>query len=316
MPETQEAVRRRFLAALDSFVARVRQDSYIIAAILCGSLAYDTVWAKSDIDLVLVGRDERWPFRLYCLVEDGINIHATLYSRARFKRELEQALQGSFFSSYISRSTLLFSLDPTIDEYYDGMLQLGGADRERGLLLATLEVLPALAKAEKWLVVKADPAYCFQWLTYVVGGLARIEIIQGGEIPGRELVQQAMRFNPELFRALYFDLLSHPTDAQALRAALDQVVAYLDERTPTLFRPVLAYLAEAGGPRRVSEINAFFRTRLQTDAIGYVCEWLAERGVIGQIAVPMRLTERSRATVDEAAYFYDDAALAEGSPDE
>ena len=69
------------------------------------------------------------------------------------------------------------------------------------------------------------------------------------------------RFNPELFRALYFDLLERPTDRAALRAALDRVTAYLDERTPALFRPVLAYLAEAGGPRSLTEINAHFSTR-------------------------------------------------------
>jgi hypothetical protein len=305
MEEPQHAVRQRYLVALDSLVAKVRQDSYIIAAILCGSLAHDTVWEKSDIDLVLVGRDERWPYRTFGLVEDGINIHATLYSRGNFKRQLGQAFQGSFFSSYIAKSTLLFSLDPTIEEYYAGSRRLGSADRERGLLLAALEVLPTLAKAEKWLIVKDDPAYCFQWLTYVVGGLARMEIILAGEIPGRELVQQAAPLNPELFQALYFDLLERPTDRGALRAALHRVVAYLDEGTPLIFHPLLGYLAEAGGPRSLTEINAHFRTRLQSDYVGFACEWLAQRGVISQLATPMRLTERSRATVDEAAYFYE-----------
>jgi predicted nucleotidyltransferase len=37
-------------------VAKVRRDGYVVAAILAGSLAYDTVWEKSDIDILLVGR--------------------------------------------------------------------------------------------------------------------------------------------------------------------------------------------------------------------------------------------------------------------
>ena len=37
--------------ALDSFLAKVKQDRYIIAAILFGSLSHDTVWRKSDIDI-------------------------------------------------------------------------------------------------------------------------------------------------------------------------------------------------------------------------------------------------------------------------
>jgi len=45
-------VHQAFTRALDALVAQIRQDRTILAAILCGSLAHDTVWARSDIDLV------------------------------------------------------------------------------------------------------------------------------------------------------------------------------------------------------------------------------------------------------------------------
>ena len=38
---------------------KVKQDRYVIAAILYGSLSHDTVWRKSDIDMMLVGRDDK-----------------------------------------------------------------------------------------------------------------------------------------------------------------------------------------------------------------------------------------------------------------
>lgn len=308
MSETQQDVERRYRMALDSFVAKVQQDSYIIAAILCGSLSHDTVWAKSDIDIVLIGRDEKRPFRAYNLVEEGVNIHVSLYARSRFKRDLEQALQSSFLASYISKSRLLFSSDPSLTEYYAGLQGLGAADRERALLLGTLEVLPALPKAEKWLVVKRDPAYSFLWLMYLLSSLARIEVALHGEIAGREVVQQAMHHNPALFRALYFDLIDRPKDKATMREVLDLVNAYLVQHTPVLFRPLLDYLAQAGGPRSATEINEYFRNRLQVENVGNACEWLAEQGVIQQLATPLRLTEKSRVTVDEAAYYYENFA--------
>ena len=49
----QEHIREKFTAALDGLVERLQQDRAVLAAILCGSLSHDTVWAKSDIDLVL-----------------------------------------------------------------------------------------------------------------------------------------------------------------------------------------------------------------------------------------------------------------------
>jgi hypothetical protein len=47
-------VHQKFSAALDDLVAQIKEDRSILAVILCGSLSHDTVWAKSDIDLVLV----------------------------------------------------------------------------------------------------------------------------------------------------------------------------------------------------------------------------------------------------------------------
>ena len=53
------AIQQKFTAALDDLVAQVKEDRSILAAILCGSLSHDTVWEKSDIDLVLVTIDDK-----------------------------------------------------------------------------------------------------------------------------------------------------------------------------------------------------------------------------------------------------------------
>jgi hypothetical protein len=48
------SIQKKFTQALDDLVAQVKEDVSILAAILCGSLSHDTVWAKSDIGLALV----------------------------------------------------------------------------------------------------------------------------------------------------------------------------------------------------------------------------------------------------------------------
>lgn len=99
-----EALRRQYEEALQAFVEKVEQDPYILAAILFGSLSYDEVWEKSDIDLMLVGRDEKKIEKACCLVENGINIHAFITPRSKFKRMMEGALQSSFIHSSFSKS--------------------------------------------------------------------------------------------------------------------------------------------------------------------------------------------------------------------
>jgi len=53
---TQKEIHQR---ALNNFVNSVKSDPNVIALLLNGSLAYGTVWAKSDIDLLMLIRDEK-----------------------------------------------------------------------------------------------------------------------------------------------------------------------------------------------------------------------------------------------------------------
>lgn len=75
----------------------MQQDRSILAALLCGSLSHDTVWAKSNIDLVLVTIDDtKVPSGGIALHADGVNVHAILIPRGEFRRTVEGSVQNSF----------------------------------------------------------------------------------------------------------------------------------------------------------------------------------------------------------------------------
>jgi uncharacterized protein len=290
--------------ALDSFVARVRQDRYILAAILFGSLSHDTVWRKSDIDIILVGRDET-AVRSFSLIEQGVNIHAMLFSRSMFKKSLEGSLHGTHMHSSFALSTLLYTTDDTIRAYYDGVRQLGARDRQMRLLVAGHSALYTHAKAEKWLVTRNDIEYCFLWIMYTVEHLARIEVLLQDQLTGREVIPQALKLNPEFFRMIYTDLIHQPKDAMVIRAAIDQISSYIDSKVRILFGPVLEYLQHEGGIRTTSEIDLYFKDQIQDSTLVMVYEWLADKGIIRKLPAPVRLTRKSQIALDEAAYYYD-----------
>src|SRR5947199_6768802 len=95
-------IREKFTEALDALIEQLKQDRSVLAAILCGSLAHDTVWAKSDIDLVLVTADDRKADRAaLALYADGVNVHAYLLPRAEFRQTVEGAVRNSFLHSFL-----------------------------------------------------------------------------------------------------------------------------------------------------------------------------------------------------------------------
>ena len=297
-------VQERYQGAVESLAEKLERDPNVLAAILWGSLAYDQVWDKSDIDMYIVMRDEKMKPASYVLIENDVFIHAQLYPRNQFKKMLEG--RNIFFQSTIELSTLLFSKDETIEEFYEQRGQkIGAKDRENALIREASGLFPTLVKAEKWHYVKKDVEYAFMWLMWVVESLARIEVISRGEIVRREVIHQALQMNPDFFNAIYTDLIHQPKTAEANQAALDAVHGYIEERVERIFDSLFQFLAEAHGPRSIREINDRFRRVAQTGMTS-ACEWLSDRGYIDKLSTPMRLAKNSKVNVEEAAFYYDE----------
>ena len=314
MMESQAAVEKRYRDALDSLVTKVQKDRNIIAAILCGSMSYDQVWDKSDIDLLLVQREGKGDPRGYTLAENDVNIHAEVVPRGQLRQWQEAALQGSFEHSFFSRSTLLFCRDESVKTWYQNanLHNIGGRDRALQLLIVATGLLPTFRYAEKQFYVNGDINYSFLSILRVVESLARIEVILNDEVPSREVIQPALEYNPDFFRVTYSDLINCEKDEGVIQNALDTINNYLDEKR-FIFQPILDFLAEENGPRSTTELNSYFQKKIGETRLDAAYEWLARKGIIQQVSAPVKLTLKSQVEMEEAAYYYDrEAATAIG----
>ncbi|MXV77265.1 hypothetical protein F4X73_07880 [Candidatus Poribacteria bacterium] len=305
---TQDDVEQQYYEAVDMLVERVKADPNMLAMIVAGSFSYAQVWEKSDLDVEIIGKDGIRPREsFFSLVENDVMIHASLTPRSLFKRAIESAQEGSFMHSYFSHSTLLFSRDDSIKEWYDKNASrdsIGERDKQLQLLNVIAGTLPTLIYAEKQFYVNRDIITCFLSLLSVVESLARIEVLLNNEIPAREVIQPALEYNPDFFGHVYTDLINCEKNDKVIQDALDAVNAYIDERE-FIFQPILDYLEEQKGPRSNSELNAHFHTKFDDASVDVLCQWLAWKGVIQQVSTPIRLTVKSQITLEEPAYYYD-----------
>jgi hypothetical protein len=137
-----------------------------------------------------------------------------------------------------------------------------------------------------------------------VDALATIEVLLHNEIPGREVIHQALAYNPELFCAIYTDLLHGRATEESLGRALGRIQAYLHAHVGALFAPILSYLREEGELRSMTDINHHFSRHYTIESVDTICEWLADEGFLRKLATPVRLTDKSRVNVEEAAYYF------------
>lgn len=302
----QVTQQERFEEALESLVDRVKQDDHILAAILCGSLSYDIVWDKSDIDLVLVCTDDKKTnTHFVSLVEDDINIHVTVQPRLEFRRSLEASIRNTFQHSMYARGRLLYSKDPSIEELFYDLSKLGERDTQVQLMGVAQHALGVLYKARKWLETKDDLHYTARWIIQTALPLAEVEVNLAGEIVDREALTRALELNPNVFQPIYSDLFEQSVTRDKLERGIDVIDNYLEEKAELLFGPIFEYLRGAfGEPRSATQIEHYFHRNFGTHGISLACEWLSDIGRIEKASTPVKLTTRSQIQVDEVAFLY------------
>ena len=311
-----ESIPEQFTVALAELVDQVKGDRSVLAAVLCGSLSHDTVWEKSDIDLVLVTIDDKKvePSDV-ALYAGGVNVHALLMPRAQFRKTVEGSIDNSFVHSLLAKGRLLYTHDQTIADLCARLREIGERDTQLQLLRAATSALPAIDKAHKWFLTRGDLDYSALWILYAATPLARIEVLGARLLADREVIPQAMTLNPAFFKTVYADLLNAKKTRKTVQAALNAIDGYVAARAAALFAPVIDHLREAGEARSCSEIEGHFQRNFDVSGVTTACEYLADQGLIGKASTLVHLTKKSNIEVQELAFVYlSDVRMPSSSP--
>ncbi len=301
----QPTVPEAFQAALDGLIAQARKDKSILAAVLCGSLSHDTVWERSDIDLVFVTIDDKKVSSSdLSLNADGVNVHAIMIPRAEFRKAVEGSLQNSFMHSFLAKGRLLFTHDDTIAAMCQRLETMGGRDLAVARLNAATWVLPSLYKARKWFITRKDYAYTSVWLLAAAQALAKLEVISAGLLADRETLPRALTLNPALFKTVYTDLLHSGTQRAPVQKALTAMEETMAARAADVFAPIVDYLEEVGDIRSSRDLEDHFRKNFGVAHVTTACEYLSDLGIIGKASTPVHLTRVSNVAVEELAFYY------------
>lgn len=305
----------RFQIALQQFLSRVSEDRYVLAVVLVGSLSAETIWRRESIQVWVIesdgvtrrlrsdGNDERI-YRIF--VENGVNIHAEVIPRSRFKQMVEGASRTAFSCNFFANREVVYSQDKSIDDWFKQASSVAGKDKERELLAFSTWTIYAARSARKLLVERIDDQLVFQELLSAAHSLAYTEIIRAGLICEEIVVHKAIELNPELFQVIYLDLLAGRKSRRALQAALDAIEGYLQQNYKMHLKPLLTFLKKEDRVVPLSEIGDHFAySQIYPWHLEAACEWLEREGKLQKISMPFKLTKRSLEMLEEPAYYLD-----------
>lgn len=297
----QAELKECFNAAVDSFVSKVKDDPNVIAVIVCGSVAYDVVWEKSDIDMTVVVRDQTLKNTSYSIIEDGILINVALVVRSDFKRWLEKSIGGSFSQSYFSKGKIVYTTDDSLYEYYEDMKAIGRDDIALSAFYLGCELVGIYEKCQKWLIARKDPLYAQYFLLKAAETIARMELCLNGEPSSRESIQKALKLNPEVITPFYQDAMSHHFSEEEVSRAIEKIDRYMEQRLDILKRPVIEFMSDEQ-IKTSTLISKHFHA--ESHFIIGIFDYLAEKGVIEKVSQTIRITPKSKLAVEEIGFLY------------
>jgi hypothetical protein len=305
----------QFQAALNQLIERIKEDRYVLAIVLVGSLSEETIWQRETLGLWIIeadggsrrlpsdGNDERI-FRI--LVENGINLHAEVIPRSRFKKMVEGAARTAFSCNFFARRQVVYSKDPSIDTWFKQADRVATRDRERELLTFSTWTIHAHRHARKRLDIKGDLDLAAQDILGAAHSVAHTEIIRQGQVWEQDVIYRAIDGAPELFQTIYLDVLAKRKNRRVLSRALDAIDAYLDQHYRAHLKPLLDYLRKQNRVVPLSEMSDHFAfSQVHPWHLESACEWLERKGLLEKVSAPFKLTKRSLERVEEPAYFLD-----------
>jgi len=305
----------RFEAALGQLIERIAEDRYVLAVVLVGSLSTETIWKRETLGLWIIeadgvsrrlpsdGNDER-VFRI--LVENGINIHAEVIPRSRFKQMVEGASRTAFSCNFFAHRQIVYSKDPSIESWFKKANSVATKDQERELLTFSTWTIHAHRQARRRLDIKSDLELAAQEILSAAHSVAHTEIIRQGQVWEQDVIYKALEGAPALFQTIYLDVLSKRKNRRVLSAALDAIDGYLDRHYQAHLKPLLGYLKKQNRVVPLSEISDHFAfSQLHPWHLESACEWLERKGLLQKLSAPFKLTKRSLQQVEEPAYGFE-----------
>ncbi|PRX29285.1 hypothetical protein BX659_11029 [Orenia metallireducens] len=278
-------LREQFKKALDSTIEKFQDEKKCLAGFLIGSMSHDLIWEWSDLEILLIFDESYQGSSSYHLLEHNVHVALNIRTINEFKEYLASTNVADYWFCALSKSTLLFCKDITLEEDFEDIFYYGEKDREIEMLLGFSNAVYYLNKAEKNFRVKKNSENAIYFIPQIAEGIAWLEVARNRSIPEREIIAQARKINPDIFKRIYDLLFYEEVTAELIDQILKDCYQYLKENTEEVYRPIISYLNEHGTLKDFS-----LKTREHGFGINY--NWLYRVGIADRYIEPIKINNQ------------------------
>jgi len=199
----------------------------------------------------------------------------------------------------MSKARVMYTTDESIAKMIEQRKIIGEKDAQRAAMFMAGEAVCMIEKAEKWLYVKKDLTYCRYYVIKLAECLAGLELWKAKEAPGREVLQQAQKLNPELIERFYYYPMSRGLTKDELEELLKEADEYLMRHIDYISAPVLEFLDDG----ELKTLTNFYRHfKAGAHFMAHLLDYFASKDIIVKVSDTIKITPKSRPMFEEIAY--------------
>jgi len=213
---------------------------------------------------------------------------------------LEASKGSDWFFSINSYYRLVYCVNESLKETLAEAVKMGQVNRAHAFFTSAVWLLGDMEKTARWLVMD-NLFYAQSHILDTSFHYARMLMLLDNKPPHRDAVIKVMEYAPDLIESVF----KKPMQGEMARSEIEKILAFYrkfpQDNLELIKLPVKDYMSD-GQIRTVTTLVKHFN--IDAHAIYLIFDFLTEMNIVCRTSVPVRLTPKSRATVEEAAFVF------------
>lgn len=278
---------------------KLKSNGQVIAIVVYGSIISGDIWEKSDIDFLVITKEENKMDTIHCKILN-VPMHINYISKEIFVDSYNSMLKGGTFHKAFFMGKLVYCIDEAIEEIHNSTRVYSDRDKSVRNIEILCNLLNSMHYAKKYMVTGRHET-AFQWCVEVLKNYARIMMNSNGHITDNDILSYAVNMNTNVENI--FVVLN---DDKPLLGRLNYIIEATEKfillNVEVIAQPVILFLKQNSRPCSGSDLQSSEEFK-QVDAdINILLETLSSMGLIKE-KNRKYMTSENEYLIDEIVYY-------------
>ena len=242
---------RAYQEACDIALNKFKKNSQVIAIVVYGSIISGDIWEKSDIDFLVITKEESKTDTIHSKIHDVL-MHINYISRDIFIDSYNNILKGGTFHKAFYMGKLV-TTDKDIEEVYNAIRFYSDRDKSIRNIEILCNLLKSVHYAKKYITTgKHETA--FQWCVEVLKNYARIIMNSNGHITDNDILSYAVHMNSNVEK-IFVVLNDDKPLIGRLHNLIEATDKFISQNIELISQPIIQYLKQIKIPLSSAELK-------------------------------------------------------------